>query len=137
MVRTRKTWVYSSPKTPASKVPTGVKDFVQQKANELVETFLKARYIKPPPKGYRFNYLVDIYTKWYRHYFYLCGKYRSPGPHALSPFFETKFARLEYRGRDQFHLAFMRYTGEWIELYHNLSLDECLARVKEEPFFQP
>jgi hypothetical protein len=31
----------------------------------------------------------------------------------------------------------MRYTGQWLELYPSLSLDECLRAMSEEGFFQP
>lgn len=114
MAKIRKTWVYSP---PPPKVPSNVKAEVQQKADQLFETILKPQHIKPPPKNYKFNYIVDIFTKWYRHYFYFCARYCSPGPHALSPFFETRFARMEYTGQNRFHLSYMRHTGEWIRIY--------------------
>ncbi len=31
----------------------------------------------------------------------------------------------------------MRYTGAWVEIYLSLSVDECLANVARNPFFQP
>lgn len=130
-------WVYSPQKSSALKIPTSVKAEVQQKASQLVETVLKPQHIKPPPKDYDFNYIVDIYTKWYRRYFYFCAQYCSPGPNAISPFFETKFARMEYIGGDHFDLSFMRHTGEWIEVYPDLSLDKCLTAIKDDPLFQP
>ena len=139
MAKTRKTWVYSPPKPPAPKVPPGVKTDVQQKADELVETILKPKHIQPPPAPDQFqhNYIADIYTKWYRHYFYFCAKYCVPGPNALMPSFEAKFARLEYIGGSRFNLAYMRHTGEWVEVYPNWPLEECLAAVKEDPSFLP
>lgn len=60
-----------------------------------------------------------------------------PGPDALFPFFERKFARLEYVADDHFNMAFMRYTGEWVEVYPGLSLEQCLAAVESDPFFYP
>jgi len=118
-------------------VPEATKVAVSKAAEELVETTLKPKHVKPPPPDERFNYIVDIYTKWYRSYFYFCAKYACPGPNAIAPFFETKFARLEYAGNDRFHLAFMRYTEQWLELYRNLSLNECLKAVRDEPHFHP
>jgi len=44
---------------------------------------------------------------------------------------------MEYAGGKRFSLAFMRYTGEWIEVFENLSLEKCLEIVKDEGFFQP
>jgi len=137
MVKKRKQWVYSPSKPSAPKVPERVKAEVQQKADQLVETVLKPQHIEPPPKDHDFNYIVDLYTKWYRHYFYFCAKYCSPGPYARSPFFETKFARMEYIGEDNFNLSFMRHTDEWIEVRPDSSLDECLTAIKDDPLFSP
>ena len=137
MAKSRKTWVYSPPKPPAPKVPASVKREVQEKADQLIAAVLKPQHIKPAPTNSNFNYLVDIYTKWYRHYFYFCAKYCSPGPNALAPYFETKFARLEYLREGRFHLSFMRYTGEWIEIYQDITLDQCLESIRDEPFFYP
>lgn len=137
MARTRKQWVYIPQKPSAPEVPTGVKTEVQQKADQFVETVLKPRHIAPPPKDNNFNYIVDVFTKWYRHYFYFCAKYCSPGPDAFSPFFEMKFARMEYIGENHFNLAYMRHTGEWFDVNLNASLDQCLAAIKDDPFFHP
>jgi hypothetical protein len=133
----RRTWVYSPRKQPGPKVPDNVKLEVEQDASELIEKVLKPAHIKPPPKDMQFNYLVDIFTKWYKNYFYFCGKYNSPGPYAISPSFETKFTRMEYRGPSRFNLAYLRHTGEWIEIYRDLSLKECLKAIQEDPWFQP
>jgi hypothetical protein len=137
MAKTRKVWVFSPPKTPAPKVPASVKVDVDQRANELVAMHLKPKHIQAPPAADEepHNYITDIYTKWYRHYFYFCAKYCVPGPNALVPFFEEKFARLEYIGPTAFTLSFMRYTGEWVELHSGLSLDQCLASIKDESYF--
>jgi hypothetical protein len=137
MPKQQKRWVYSPKKAAKPKASDTVKTMVQTKANELVENVLKPQHIQPPPEEPRFNYLVDIYTQWYRNYFYFCGKYHSPGPNAISPYFEIKFARLEYAGQDSYHLAYRRHTGQWWELYQKLSLDECLAAVRDEPHFLP
>jgi hypothetical protein len=137
MAKSRKVWVYSRPKPPAPKVPANVKNDVQDKANHLIATVLKPQHVKQMPAGSDFNYLVDIYTKWYRHYFYFCAKYCSPGPNAVAPSFETKFARMEYVDGTRFNLSFMRYTGEWIEIHQDTTLNQCLAFIKDEPFFYP
>jgi hypothetical protein len=78
-----------------------------------------------------------MYGKWYHRYFYFCATYCVPGPNATVPSFEAKFARMEYAGNNRFHLAFMRHTGQWVEMYTGLSLDECLAAIRDDPFFQP
>ena len=135
MAKQQKRWVYSPRKPAAPKVPDTVKRNVQAQADELIETVLKPQHVRPPAEDQRFNYIVDIYGKWYRHYFYFCAKYHVPGPNAISPYFEAKVARLEYVGGDNFNLAFMRHTGQWVELYQGLSLEDCLVAVRDEPFF--
>ena len=137
MAKRPKMWIYSPPKSAKPKVPDALKSEVADKANQLIEQHLKPAHIKKPPKDNRFNYIVDLYTKWYRSYFYFCSKYACPGPTAISPFFESRFARLEYVGGKKFNMAFMRHTGEWIEVMHDLTVEECMKVVKEDGFFQP
>jgi hypothetical protein len=100
-----------------------------------------SRHISSRHARIRGGYIVDIYTKWQRSYFYFCAKYASPGPNALSPFFEVRFARLEYVGglgrQSRFNMAYMRHTGKWFEIRQVLSLDQCLAEVKDGGPFQP
>ena len=137
MAKNPKRWVYNPQKASSSKPSESVKAEVETKANELIESFLKPTFIKPPPEDDRFNYLVDITSKWYRNYFYFCSRYCSPGPNAISPYFDDKFARLEYAGVNSYNLAFMRHTGQWQELHFELSLEECLQAIQSEPFFHP
>jgi len=133
-----KTWVYGPPKL---KVPDDVRVRVEIKAMELADTVLKPEHVKPPPKNARWNYIVDLYTKWHRNYFYFCAKYVCPGPNALSPFFDIGFARLEYVGgvgqKSRFNMSYMRHTGRWWEIYHGLLLEQCLAEVREGGLFHP
>ena len=44
--------------------------------------------------------------------------------------FESKLARLLYVGPDRFNLAFQRHTGQWIELYEGLSLQQSLETIR-------
>ena len=127
----------SRSKSTGTGVPQAVKIAVATKANELIETVLKPQHVKPPPDNPQFNYIVDIYGKWYQRYFYLCATYHVSGPNAAAPSFEAKFARMEYVGSDSFNLSFMRHTKQWVELYTDLSLDECLESIGDEPFFIP
>ena len=137
MAKTRKVWTYRPPRPPAPTVPAPVKADVQAQAQHLIVTVLGPRYIKPPPENPRFNYLVAISSKWWRHYFYFTATYAVPGPNALVPSFADPFARLEYAGGDRFHLAFHRHMGEWITVYRDLSLADCLAAITTDPWFMP
>lgn len=131
-----KMWVYSPRKPTPPKIPDVLKTEVERKGQELVKTYLKPTYVKAPPQDPRFNYIIDIYTKWYRSYFYFCATYAVPHPDAISPTFESKFARITYVGMERFTLAAMRHTGEWIELYHDQSIDHCLEAITADPWFQ-
>ena len=133
---TKKQWVYAPAKPPKSKVPDYVKAEVQKKADQFVETFLKPNFIKPPPEDTQWNYIVDIYAKWHRSYFYFCSKYHCPGPTAMADYFEDKFARLEYVGNGKFnslHAAYRAVVGN----LSGSSLDQCLEAIHNIPNLQP
>lgn len=133
----KKTWSPRPPKKLKHKVPESVKAHVKEKADHLIESALKPEHIRPPPKDTHFNHIVDIYSKWYHSYFYFCATYRCPSPDAISEFFESRFARLEYKGNERFSLSYMRHTGQWVELFTNLTLDECLESIRSEPHYLP
>jgi hypothetical protein len=133
----RKTWRPHLTKRLKHKVPETVKAHVQEKADHLIKFALKPEHIKPPPKENFLNYITDIYSKWYRSYFYFCAMYRCSAPNRISEFFESRFARLEYVGNERFNLSYMRHTGQWVELFADLSLDDCLESIKYEPHYLP
>lgn len=137
MKRRQKTWVYNPPKPPKAKVPDEIKLAVENKATELIESILKPEHIEHPPEDNTFNYIVDIYSKWYRNYFYFIAKYNCPSPNAISPSFEDKFARMEYIDNEHFNLSYMRHTGQWWEIYSDLSIDDCMKAIKDGPHFLP
>ena len=136
MVR-KKVWMLVPPQKVKCKVSEHIKIQVEEKAENLIQSVLKPEHIKTPQAENNFNYIVDIYSKWHRSYFYFCAKYRCPSPDRISEFFESRFARLEYVGNERFNLSFMRYTGQWIELHTDLSLDECLENVRNDPLYIP
>ena len=114
-----------------------MKRILKEKADGIIENVLKPEHIKPPPTDNDFNYLVDIYSKWYRNYFYFCAKYNCPSPNAISPSFERKFARMEYVGNERFNLSYMRHTEQWWEIYQELTMLECLKLISEGAHFMP
>ena len=107
-------WAMYPRQTSTAPLPEVLKQEVTTKANELIETVLKPKYIQPPPENPRFNYLVDISDKWYHKACYFCAEYRVTSPNPIKPSFEAKFARMHYAGNRRFHLSFMRHTGQWI-----------------------
>ena len=137
MAKRRKTrvWMPPTPKQPKPTVPDHLRENIISRANETVQKHLKPAHIKPPPTNPEMNYIIDIWTKWYRSYFYFCATYASPSPHALSPTFELRFARMAYIGNERFNLAYMRHNGQWNEIYLDLSVEECLMAIRDEPYF--
>ena len=137
MAQRRRAWMTSPAKKPTSSLPDTLKAEVERKSANLIANVLKPKHIQPPPPNEQFNYIIDIGTKWYRHYFYFFSIYACPGPNALSPTFESKFARMEYVGNAKFALYFMRHTGEWVGSYGRLSVDECMEAIQDDAWFVP
>jgi len=137
MAKPRKASPFSPGRKPKTSLPAALKSEVDTKARELIETVLKPQHVQPPPTGHQLNYITDITIKWLGSKCYFVSIYACPGPNALSPMFESKFARMEYVGNGQFALAFMRHTGQWVELYESLMADECLKAIKDDPWFVP
>lgn len=131
----KKTWIRLPDKKPKPQVPASEKQLIEQRCNDFIVTELKPKIV-PKPEDYEWNYLVDIFGKWYRNYFYFCSVYNCPGKNAISPSFESKFARLEYTSPDRFNVAYMRHTGQWWEILQGLSLEECLSEMRTNPVLQ-
>lgn len=136
MAKQREPWrIRQGKKKPD--LTASLKTEVETKAQELIEKSLKPKYVRPPQKDERFNYISDIGAKWYRNYFYFIATYACPAPNALSPTFEWKFARMEPLGDGAFALYAMRHTGnEWVGVLDALSLDECMRAIRDDPWFE-
>jgi len=116
-------------------MPPEYKNKINQRTEKLVAR-LKNDYVKrKPPK--RWNYAADVYGKWRGNTFYLCAKYNCPGPNALSPSFESKFARLEYFGNNSFRLYAMRHNGEWLVIEGGAPLERCFQALETNTWFRP
>lgn len=123
---------------PASKSGSALsqaeKDRIQALFQPLIEKWKETALEEPHPD---WNYRTDLYSKWYRNYFYLCSRNESQSPNRLADAFEDKFTRLEYVGPNRFNLAYYRHTDQWWTIYEGLNLEECLRSVEEDPMFQP
>ena len=137
MAKSRKVWMLAPAKKSKATIPPTVKADLERKAKELIETVLKPQHVQPPPKDRDWNYITDIFTKWHGSYFYFCSTYACPSTNAISPTFESRFARMEFVGNAKFSLAYMRHTGEWFGMYDALSVDDCLAAIQNDPWFSP
>jgi hypothetical protein len=97
---------------------------------------LKSQYILKNPKK-EYNYLVDIYIKWYRDSLYFCGKYKSESPDRLVNEFENYFVRLKSIKPGSFEISYMRHTEKWCLVARDLPLNECLEMIEDTPTLHP
>ena len=124
------------PRSPSKEpLPYGFKEEVQKKVDDFIDATLRPKYVQPPPEDPKFNYLIDITARWVRKTLFFYVVYQVVFPGAPEPTFEDKFARMEYAGRSKFHLSFARYTGQWIQIYTDQTLDECLEAIRDDPYF--
>ena len=133
----KKSWQVTAPKKATPSAPSSTKSLLKEKADKLIDYVLKPTYVKPISTISDHNYIADIHSKWYRNYFYFCAIYNCPSPNAISPSFEAKFARIEYIADNKFNLAYMRHTEQWFEVFQDISMDECLKLIEENPNFTP
>lgn len=111
------------------------KSSIEDQCKPLIKR-LKTQYILKHPNN-RFNYLVDIYIKWYRDYLYFCGKYKSESPLRRLDEFEYKFARLKIIKPNSIQISYMRHTGKWFFIASDLTLNECLEMIEDTPTLHP
>lgn len=137
MAKQRKAWMISPGKSPKLSVPDSTKAELEAKATDLIENVLKPKHVLSHKTDQQFNYITDIGAKWHRNYFYFISTYACPGPNALSPTFESKFARMEYLGDGKIALYFMRHTGEWVGIYDALSVDQSMKAIQDDAWFIP
>jgi hypothetical protein len=132
----RSGWVLSSGAAGPALDAAG-KAQVEARARELIEKELRPRHVKPPPEDSHSNYLTDITLKWHGTTLFFVAVYACPGPNALAPPFEDRFARLTSAGGGRFDLDFMRHTGQWVPLHQGLTLEQCLVAIRDDPWFIP
>jgi len=133
MAKARKAWSIR-PTKKKFPVSDSLKAEVETKAKDLVENVLKPKHVLPPPpaKDQRFNYIIDIDSKWYRNYFYFCSTYACPGTNIISPTFEEKFVRMEHLGDGTFAIDYMRHNGQWFRIFDALSVDESMEIIQDD-----
>jgi hypothetical protein len=137
MPKPRNPSIFSPGKKDKSSLPGTVKDEVETKAKQLIDKVLKPQHVQPPPEGSQSNYIIDISIQWLGSKCFFVSTYACPGPNAISPSFEEKFARMEHVGGGKFNLSFKRHTGQWVQLYDALSIDECMKAIQGDPWFMP
>jgi len=93
----------SSEIPPKCKLQRLEKEQCVAEAEKFIAEFYRHKFIKPTPKNYKFNHVVDFQVAFSGSYLRFFAKYACPGSHALSPFFEHPFARLGCFGRDRWN----------------------------------
>jgi len=129
-------WSISGPKSINVKPSENVKIEIKQYFQPLIEDFKIQCIMKNPNK--EFNYLIDIYSKWNRNYFYFCEKYKSESENRLADEFEVKFLRLKFIEKNLFELSYFRHTGQWQTVIpFAMTIEECKEMILSNPVFQP
>ena len=127
-----KKWMASAPKV---KITNSAKYIINKDAYDLINKILKPRYVKSEMENICPNQLFDIDLKWRGNSFYFLAKYNCLGENAISPTFESKFARLVFVGNDKFNLSYMRHNDTWFELHTGLSIQQCFKAIETQPYF--
>jgi hypothetical protein len=118
-------------------IPVPLKATVTAKVEALLADLLAPRHLIPRPPGYRWAYPVALYCRWWRSSCCLCATYRRPSPDGTAEDVEERLARLDYRGRSRFALAYFRHTERWMTVYPDLALSACLHAIATEELFWP
>jgi hypothetical protein len=127
-------WVLSDT-PPKCTLDRWAKQALVAKAEAFITDFYRPTFIQPPPADPQFNYIVDFSARWHGAYLLFTAHYACPGPNALSPSFETNFARLGYFSRDHFNLWARRHNDQWMVLASDLTLDAAFAEMRSNPWF--
>lgn len=120
---------------PKCKLSKWRKQDLQAVADRFVAEFYQPA-IKPPPPDARFNYIVGFSTKWHGAYLQFIARYACPGPRALTPFFDTAFARLGCFGPDSWNIWARRHNDQWMVIDQGRTLHQCFEEMRTNPWFQ-
>lgn len=127
-------WVKSDT-PPKCKLDRWAKQAFVAQAEAFIADFYRPTFINPPPADPQFNTIIEFSARWHGSYLLLTAKYACPGPNALSPSFETHFARLGYFNSGRFNLWARRHNDQWIVLASDLTLDAAFAEMRTNPWF--
>ena len=128
-------WILSQSKAIKPRVTDEQKEVVNIFFEPLIANYkTQLQQVDNSKEG---TYTIDIYSKWYQHYFYLCEKYKSENPNRIVDEYERKYLRLEFISENNFNFSYYRHTGAWHLVAENCSLETCLQMINENGNFQP
>jgi hypothetical protein len=135
MPRKNCTW---APKKIQIVVPETEKRKTTETCREFIATVLAPRFVHSRNPRKKERQCIAINGTWYRNFFRFTATLYDPRDNVISTEYEEHFARLEYRTKDGFLLAYMRHTGEWNEITYGqpLPLSECLEMMTTLPHFE-
>ena len=131
----RGVWVYSPQSRKGGKATAEDKIRIEAFFQPLIDKFKSE--IPPPPEDKDRNYVTDVYSKWYRNFFYIYEKLKIMGENRIKDEAEIGVVRLKFVRKDTFDLSYFRHTGKWEFIEADLSMEECKEMIEEDPMFQP
>ncbi|MBM3852817.1 MAG: hypothetical protein FJ399_06635 [Verrucomicrobia bacterium] len=121
---------------PKCKLKPWEKQELLAKADDLIRTFYRPRFVRPPRKNQICNYVVDFSARWHGAYLIFTAKYACPGPNAIAPFFDHNFARIGWFFPQRCNLWARRHNDQWIVITDDLTFGACLAEMRTNSWFQ-
>ncbi len=128
-------WVHIQEKAAKKKVTDEIKEKITNFFNPLVEEYREQIKNIVPNKEY--PYAIEVYTKWVQSYFYFGCVLKLDFENRIADKVDDKFARLEFVDNNLFNIAYKRHTGSWFQIATNLSLEEALVCLRNDPMLQP
>ncbi|MEM7657891.1 MAG: hypothetical protein AAF399_17330 [Bacteroidota bacterium] len=122
-----------------SSKPPKPSDAEKRRVEETFAPLIAKKKAQLPPleDPQKRNQCVDIKLAWRGSYFTLKGVFKCPPtPQYVAEGFESGIARLTYRGKDQFDLAYLRHNDKWFVVYQSVSLKEAVKSVDSDPWFE-
>jgi len=120
---------------PKCKLTKWQKQSLQAEADKFVAEFYRPT-LQPPPPNPLGNYIVGFSTRWRGAYLHFIATYACSGSNALYPCFDTPFARLGYFAPDSWNIWARRHNDEWMVIDQRLTLPQCFAEMRTNPWFQ-
>lgn len=134
--RAKRQWVWApKPERPALPNETEKASIIAA-CEHLIATVWKPKFL-PEVKPTPFNYMIDIHGDWRAGRYRFMKRYRSGMEHNTGFEFDAPFARLDRMGPKRFDIYWMRHTGQWWHLHRDLTLDDALRTLEEDPVVQP
>ena len=121
---------------PKPAVPKAVKAEVEARAREFIDTVLKPKHVKPPPKDARFNYLADITCKWHGPTS-ICRRLRLPRPQRHLADLRVEARPPAVRRPGPLRPLLPAAHGAVDRALPGPALQKCLETIRDDPWFIP